>query len=219
MHVIIDWHSIGNLRTEKFEAPEYRTSFKETVEFWSVISERYAGNPTIAFYEIYNEPSLNNGDFGTCTWEQWKEMVEKCIDVIYANDKNVIPLVAGFNWAYDLREVKTNPIDRTGIGYVTHPYPGKCRPPREPHWEEHFGFLADRFPVIASEMGFYTKGDFDYLVDDGSYRKAILKYLDKKKISWCAWVFDPDWSPPLIKSYNYQPTHSGTFFKEAMLGQ
>jgi len=28
--------------------------------------------------------------------------------------------------------------------------------------------------------------------------------------------FDHDWSPPLIESYDYKPTESGQFFKNAM---
>ena len=219
MYVIIDWHSIGNLREEKFEAEKYKTNMKETLKFWGAVSKRFAGNPTVAFYEVFNEPSVYNGTLGKCTWPQWKKIVETIIDVIYANDKNVVPLVGGFNWAYDLRQVKNSPISRPGVAYVAHPYPGKCRPPREPHWEEHFGFLASRYPIIATEMGYSIGGKFEYMIDDGSFRKAILKYLDKKEISWCAWVFDPDWSPALIKSYDYEPTHPGAFFKKAMLGK
>ena len=220
MYVIIDWHSIGNLREEKFEADQYRTSVKETLSFWDAVSKRFAGNPTIAFYEIYNEPTVFNGTLGKCTWPQWKSIVESIVDVIYANDGNVIPLVGGFNWSYDLRDVKNDPIDRPGVAYVAHPYPGKCEPPREPHWEEHFGFLADRYPIIATEMGYSLGGQYAYMIDDdGTYRAAILKYLDQKKISWCAWVFDPDWAPALIKSYQYEPSNPGAFFKDAMLGK
>jgi len=76
MYVIIDWHSIGNLRTKKFEAAEYITSERETLEFWDTISKRFAGNPTVAFYEIFNEPTIYNGSsgakLGTCSWAQWK---------------------------------------------------------------------------------------------------------------------------------------------------
>ncbi|MDB2687263.1 cellulase family glycosylhydrolase [Mariniblastus sp.] len=216
MHVIIDWHSMGNLRAEKFQEDEYKTTMKETLKFWDVVSKRFAGNPTVAFYEIFNEPTVYNGTLGKCTWPQWKAIVEEIIDVIYANDKNVIPLVSGFNWAYDLREVRTNPIDRPGIGYVTHPYPGKCKPPRESHWDEHFGFLTSRYPVFATEIGFSLDGNVVFKDQDRTYQKAILKYLDRKGISWCAWTFDPDWSPALIKSYQYGRTDSGTFFRRAL---
>ena len=145
--------------------------------------------------------------------------MESIVDVIYANDGNAIPLVGGFDWSYDLREFKDNPIDRPGIAYVAHPYPGKCDPPRELHWEKHFGFLADRYPIFVTETGYYLKGDEEHFVDDGTFRNGLLKYMDKKKISWCVWVFDPNWSPALIKNYKYEPTHSGAFFRNAMLGK
>ena len=215
MYVIIDWHSIGNLKMEIFQADMYETSLKETFYFWKVVSRHFSNNPTVAFYEIFNEPTVFNGTLGKCSWQEWKKITEDIIDIIYAHDKKVIPLVAGFNWAYDLREMEYHPIARQGIAYVTHPYPGKCTPPREGHWEEHFGFLADRFPIVATELGYYFEGEHN-LIDDGTYRTAIMDYLEKKGISWCAWVFDPNWVPQLIKNYNYEPTHSGAFFRDVM---
>ena len=218
MYVILDWHSIGNLKAEKFESDGQATNFKETQSFWDHASKRYCGNPTIAFYELFNEPSVNFGKYGDCTWAQWKLIVEQIIDTIRANDKRTIPLVAGFDWAYDLQDAGRAPISRENIAYVTHPYPGKSEPPREAHWEEHFGFLAKRFPIFATETGFYHQGEDEHFVDaDGSFRGGILKYLDQKQISWCAWVFDPDFSPALIKGYDYVPTKSGVFFKNALL--
>lgn len=215
MYVIIDWHSIGNLKMGLFQADMYETSLQETLYFWKMISRHFAGNPTVAFYEIFNEPTVFNGTLGKCSWEEWQHTAEIIIDIIYAHDKKVIPLVAGFNWAYDLQNVEYAPIRRTGIAYVTHPYPGKCQPPREPHWEKNFGFLADRYPIVATELGYYFEGEHN-LIDDGTYRAAIMNYFDQKGISWCAWVFDPKWVPQLIKNYDYEPTHSGHFFKQRM---
>jgi len=219
MYVIIDWHSIGNLKTGNFESDQYRTTLKETFRFWDTISKRYEGNPTVAFYEIFNELNVYRPTRRKCTWPQWKMIVESIVDVIYANDGNAVPLVGGFDWSYDLRNVRDNPIDRPGIAYVAHPYPGKCEPPREPHWEKHFGFLTSRYPIFVTEMGFYRTGDQENFIDDGTFGNAILKYLDKKNISWCGWVFDPDWSPSLVKNYQYEPTESGTFFRNAMRGK
>lgn len=218
MYVVIDWHSIGNLHMEVFQSDMYETSKRETYYFWKTISRHYSDIPTVAFYEVFNEPTVYNGTLGKCSWEEWKEIVENIIDIIYAHDKKVIPLVAGFNWAYDLRDMHFNPIQRQGVAYVSHPYPGKCKPPREKHWEEHFGFLADRFPIVITEFGYQFEGD-ENLIEDGTYREAIINYMDKKGISWCAWVFDPKWDPQMIKNYDYEATHSGAFFREVMLGK
>lgn len=33
----------------------------------------YKDNPTVAFFELFNEPTEYNGTLCTCTWTQWKE--------------------------------------------------------------------------------------------------------------------------------------------------
>ncbi len=218
MYIIIDWHSIGNLEMEIFQAPTYDTSKKETFNFWRTVAQRYKNEPTVAFFEIFNEPTTYFGQLGECSWEDWTKLMEQCIDLVRANGAKAIPLIGGFNWAYDLRDVNFQPIAREGVAYVAHPYPGKCAPPREPHWEKHFGYLADRYPIVATEIGFtYDEHGDVPLPDDGIYTKTILPYLEKKRISWCAWVFDPQWDPPMIKNWNGDPTREGEFWRDALL--
>ena len=45
--------------------------------------------------------------------------------MIRAYNPQAIPLVAGFDWAYDLTPLRLNPIAAEGIGYTTHPYANK----------------------------------------------------------------------------------------------
>ena len=65
MHVIIDWHSIGNLRTGLYQNDMYDTDLKETYRFWRIMARHFKGNNTVAFFELYNEPTLYNGALGT----------------------------------------------------------------------------------------------------------------------------------------------------------
>ena len=154
LYVMIDWHSIGNLETGLFQHPMYDTTKQETMEFWRTIAARYKGVPTVAFYDLFNEPTMYNGQLGTTTWSKWKAFNEELIGIIYAHDKDVIPLVSGFNWAYDLTPVADEPIEAEGIGYVSHPYPMKTDEPWPEHWERDFGFVADTYPVFVTEFGF-----------------------------------------------------------------
>lgn len=220
MYVIIDWHSIGNLRTELFQHPMYNTTKTETFRFWKTIAARYAGNPVTAFYEVFNEATRYNDTLGKLTWEQHKELMEEIIAIIYAHDKTVIPLVGGLDWAYDLSFVREDPIAYPGIAYVTHPYPQKREAPWEGKWEESWGFVADRYPVIATEFGFMSaegRGAHIPVIGDETYGEAIINYFNKKGISWTAWVFDPSWSPQLIENWNFEPTPQGRFFKAKMM--
>ncbi|MFK7907586.1 MAG: glycoside hydrolase family 5 protein [Chitinophagales bacterium] len=219
LYVILDWHSIGNLRSEIFQHPMYNTTKKETYEFWIEIAKRYGDNSNVAMLELFNEPTLSSGKFGICSWNQWKEIMEELIIIVRANGAKNIPLVAGFNWAYDLTEVVESPINAEGIAYVSHPYPQKREQPWESHWEADFGHVADHYPVILTEIGYCEEGDEGAhipVISDSSYVSAITEYAAKKGISYCVWVFDPQWSPMLLKDWDYNLTEPGKVWKAAM---
>ena len=216
MYVDIDWHTIGNLNKELFQDPMYQTSPGETFNFWRIVARHFAGNNTVAFYELFNEPTTYNDQLGPASWDEWKHTNENLITLIRGYDHQNIPLVAGFDWAYDLTPLHTNPIQAEGIGYVTHPYPHKRSKPWEPKWDEDFGFAAGRYPIIATEIGYWTGPNTN--PQSADYGPAIVKYLENRGISWTAWVYDPEWEPSLINSWNYDLSDSGKFFSQAMRG-
>lgn len=218
LYVIIDWHSIGNLKTGLFHHEMYDTDLKETFTFWKTMSQRYGNNTTVAFFELFNEPTLYENKFGLCSWEEWKAIMEELIVVVRANGAQAIPLVAGFNWAYDLTPLKENPINAEGIGYVSHPYPQKREQPWEPQWTEDWGFAAEKYPLILTEIGFCSAdapGAHIPVIGDETYGDAITNYTNSRGISYVAWVFDPNWSPMLISDWNFTPTQHGTYFKKS----
>lgn len=216
MYVIIDWHCIGNLGMELFQDPMYNTTKKETYEFWQIIALYFQGHTTVAFYELFNEPTTYEGKLGSMSWSEWKEINERIIHLIRAYDTETIPLVAGFDWAFDLTPLRIEPIEAEGIGYTTHPYPHKRKPPFEPKWDEAFGFAKAKYPLFATEFGFiYGDRELDAVEN---YCKRILAYLDTTKISWTAWIYDPDWFPKLIESWETMKlTREGEFFHRALL--
>jgi len=230
MYVIIDWHSIGNMTTGVYQDPMYETTKEETMGFWRAMSRRYGRHNTVAFFELFNEPAA----FGRVSWDAWKAIVEDEIAVIRANSQQVIPLVAGFDWAYDLTPLRLNPIAAEGIGYTVHPYSNKRTQPWEPKWEEDFGFAAAKYPLIATEFGGFAapgtpipaataaappRPGFGNPAILAAYGPAIIKYLESKNISWTVWCFDPEWGPTLIRDWNYTLNPSGEFAKAAMHGE
>jgi aryl-phospho-beta-D-glucosidase BglC (GH1 family) len=228
MYLIIDWHSIGYLPAELFQHDMYHTTMQETAQFWKEVAFRYQNIPTIAVYELFNEPTDQGGRAGKANWLEWKEVNEALIDIIYAHDKNVIPLVAGFNWAYDLRPIKQNPIEREGIAYAVHPYPQKAKPqiPSKQNffamWQEVWGFAAKDYPLIATELGWVNADGYGAhipVINDGSYGPHIIEFMEQRNISWTAWVFDPNWSPTMISDWEFTPTQQGAFFKKVLLSK
>ncbi|MBF8148584.1 glycoside hydrolase family 5 protein [Winogradskyella sp. F6397] len=220
LYVIIDWHSIGNLQTEMFQSDRYDTTLKETYDFWRTIASEYGNNTTVAFYEIFNEPTTYGGTLGSANWDTWKTINEEVIGIIRANGGEGIPLVAGFNWAYDLTPVLNEPLDAEGIGYVSHPYPQKRKQPWDAQWTKDWGFVKDKYPLILTEVGFCGPDDLGAhlpVISDESYGEAITKYCDDNEISYVVWVFDAQWAPRLFEDWDsYKPSRQGEYFKKKL---
>lgn len=222
LYIIIDWHSIGNLRTGMYQSPGYDTDLKETYNFWRTMAQQYKGNTSVAFFELFNEPTTYHGQLGECSWAEWKKIMEELIGIIRANGSEAIPLIAGFNWAYDLTEIKENPINAEGVAYVSHPYPQKREKPWEEKWTADWGFVAEKYPLILTEVGYCgpeDRGAHIPVISDDTYGDILVNYCTAKGISYVVWVFDPNWAPSMFNDWNYTPTRQGKFFKELWQGK
>lgn len=216
MYVILDWHSIGNLKEAKYTNPMYNTTLEETVKFWTAAATRYKDEPAVALYELFNEPTVTGDELGDCSWAEWKSILESLIDTVRAINPHAVCLCAGFNWAYDLSAAGADPVARENVAYVSHPYPMKREKPWEEQWDADFGFMAQNYPVVCTEIGFCLpeeKGAHVPVKDDGQYGPAITKYFEDRGISFTVWCFDADYAPTLISDWDYSLTTQGEFFK------
>lgn len=222
LYVVMDWHSIGNLKDEKYTNPMYNTTLDETFRFWKTVATRYKDEPTVALYELFNEPTYTAKDLGQITWTEWKGILEQVIDTIRVYNPDALCMCAGFNWAYDLTPVATEPIARENVAYVSHPYPMKREAPWEEKWEADYGYVADTYPVFCTELGYChenERGSHIPVIGDDTYAEHITQYFEQKGISYTVWCFDPDWGPMLIKDWDYTPTIQGQFFRSYLQQQ
>lgn len=220
MYVVLDWHAIGNLHSDSWPGFNYMTNKKETAEFWKEMAIRYKGNTTVCMFELFNEPENEKKPL---EWNDWRAYSEELVDTIRKYDAERICAVAGMNWAYNLNEVVENPVKREGICYVTHPYPKGHQQPWEPQWTRDWGHVAEKYPIIATELGFVIKGErgeHDPVIGDETYGKAIMEYFRKHGISYTVWCLDPDWSPAMLDDYEGTPSpRQGRFFKNEIINE
>ena len=190
LYVIMDWHSIGNLKDELYTSPMYNTTKAETFKFWRTVARRYKDEPAVALYELFNEPTVTAPEVGDCTWTEWRDLQEQIIDTVRTYNPRAVCLCAGFNWAYDLTPVAAEPVRRENIGYVCHPYPMKRPEPWEEKWEADFGYVSNQYPVICTEIGFCLEdepGAHIPVISTDVYGEHITRYLEQKGISFTVW--------------------------------
>lgn len=119
-----------------------------------------------------------------------------------------------------LTEVTENPIAAEGIAYVRHTYPMKLEKPWEYKWTKDWDFVAEKCPLILTEIGFSgpdKKGAHVPVIIDESYGDGKTKYCDDHEITYVVWVFDPQWAPMLFSDWNHTPSRQGKYFKKVLL--
>jgi len=216
MYVDIDFHSCGSIADNwGGDDPNQTTNMQEFVDFWDIISQRYANNDTVAFYELFNEPANLTPPPTKAMWLAWKAVAEQAISDIRTNDPNKIILVGGLDWAYNLSFVADSPIAFDNIGYTTHPYQEKMYL----SWYNAFGKMSDKYAVFATEIGYQDNkpGYENTMVGNKLYSQAIVDYLEEHHISWTAWVFDDFWWTSLLIDDNFRPSSSGEYFRSRLL--
>jgi aryl-phospho-beta-D-glucosidase BglC (GH1 family) len=216
--VVLDWHVIGNLRTELMQDAMYDTTRKETFAFWRAAASHYKDDPTVVLYELFNEPTDYNGRLGRLDWAQWKPLVEEMVGIVRANDPSSVVVVAGLDWAYELRGVVASPIDAPAVAYASHPYPQKRAEPWEAKWEADWGHVAAKYPVFVTELG-YARDGSEPFVGGARYGRAIVEFMNARHISWAAWCFDVDWVPTLVRDWRFTPTEQGELWQAALQGR
>ncbi len=221
LYVIIDYHGLG-FPPDGYNKFEWAaTTEEELIQFWEIVSDRYAGNNVVAFYEFYNEPMRNNSRRLLIEdWLLWKDFSENIIDIIREHDQETIIIVSAMKGGNDLSFVLEAPVDRENIAYACHPYPGQSRwiP-----WEKAFGKVSSVYPVILTEFGFDNAPWVDDFLQESSfvgserYREALMEYVDERGISWTAWVFSHDWTPRMLLDTEFKPSEFGQFVKEQLM--
>lgn len=162
VYVIIDWHD-HNIHT------------KEAVAFFTMMSAKYKDYPNI-IYEVFNEPDYE-------TWPEVKKYAEEVIAAIRANDKKNIILVGCPKWDQEILQPANDPIKGyDNLMYTMHFYAGTHKQWLRTRTDEA---IAKGLPVFVSECaGMEASGDGPLDIAEWN---AFKKWMDEKKLSWCAW--------------------------------
>ena len=147
-------------------------------------------------------------DRGQSTSRTCKHFYESLVTTYGKNSS----LVSGLEWGGDLSGVLTNyQLQGTNIAYGVHLYPGPNS--SEPiNWDNRFGNLAKRFPVMASEFGQLDCGQ--------NFLSTAMPYLATHTQGMIAWTWDQGdcGRPALLSDWQGAPTSYGAVIQHFFQG-
>ena len=215
------------------------------VAFWKDAAARYKNNPAVLF-ELFNEPhgisweiwrnggslsSPKNKSTDVNPTENTQKMetdvstgVQALVKAVRETGAKNMIISGGLDWSYDLTGIMNgyalDDLGGNGIMYVTHIYPWKK------DWKNKFLLAADKYPIIVTEIGCPEKWeDFSFIPQSQRYplegwSENVLGMIQKNKLHWTGFSFNPHCGPPILKDWDYTPTPFwGVYVKEALAGK
>ncbi len=194
------------------------TPNRDTVLLWRILAERYRDEPAVLF-DILNEPHdpladdflpirlaaaggeiLDTGDrlVGPAEWVPWATLLTAEVRKIRANG---IILVAGVDWAFDLRHIH---VDAPNIVYSAHIYPNR----KPDDWRKALGRWSQA-PIFVGEWGGQE--------EDCEFGRKLAGLMRQRSIGWSAWSWVDH--PKLVlppRGPAYQPTLFGELVRNEL---
>ncbi len=216
LFVIIDWHAIGfpdgwhkPWNRNRFGDDYFGTNLRNAETFWKYIARKYRGDRGVLF-EIWNEPADKSR---TIDWSDLRPYMDRLYGVIRSQGADNIIVAPGVFWSYDLRGIRSNPLNGSNISYAWHNYPGSGKSLR---WDNALDGLHNSHPIIVTEWGFdtdpYASSHFYSRVDD--WPRHFKNYIIEKDLNFTAWCWHSDWQPNMFNARWDDVTDFGQFVKD-----
>lgn len=187
LDVVIDMHfSDRGDPANKGYRLERMADANHGIQFWKEVAARYKNDGRIIF-ELYNEPH-------DISWETWRNGgpsgdgfmtagYQQLYEAVRSTGAQNLVIVNGLNWGYDMSQAANHMLNGYNIIYGTHVYDW---PEKQPvRWDQDFGYLAAKVPVMIGEFGTTNCGT--------SYYQWVMDYADQKNIHWIGWAW---YAPP-----------------------
>ncbi len=204
-----DWHSDNASRHSYFWE---HVLFQERFDrLWQEIASRYAGNPTIAGYNLMNEPVSNTpyGRFSTSytpDWEIVNRVYRRAVDAVRAVDPDHIIFLEGDYYSSRFAGLEApfapnlvySSHNYTKGGFGPGPYPGEIAgelwnlQKQRQVFETHEGVQFTRqhnVPLWVGEFGAAYNGPVKEIPDRLRAMDDQLAVYDENRIHWTTWTY------------------------------
>jgi endoglucanase len=156
-----------------------RTFRDRTAKLWRAIAEHYRDRPTIAAYDLLNEPW---GDYKTDLRDDLRQLTPRLVDAIRATgDKHIVllPGMLGHGVTFYGDVIKQR--GWTNVGFTDHYYPGLFGSPKT--LESHANLLMRTMPEVQrfldQQRAPFLVGEFNVVSDTVGGSPMMRRYYDE----------------------------------------
>ncbi len=168
-----------------------------TLTFWQLFAPVFAHDPGV-WFDLFNEPHLGGGNAtGTSTlWSIWRNGgngyvgMQQLVDAVRASASNIV-LAEGIDTAKSLDGLPAAALAGDNIAYAVHPYFAGPQWNTPASWDQNWGDLTNRYPIVADEWGEYRTSRPSCQTDAATLVPEFLSYLSDHGVGLIAWSFSP----------------------------
>lgn len=193
----------------------------ETSRAWGVLAPLFKDDRDV-MYELFNEPALPPNPTDWRLWAQggtappWRTHstfqavgAQSLIDQIRATGARNVIIVDGLGWARSLRGQPPLHDPAHALAYAVHPYFGSwMKPSPVAAWNQNFGSMAAREPVIATEWS-ERSGSKGCNARYPALAAELINYLKSHNIGLVGFAFDLPGT--IVTGWSYTPTTYDNF--------
>jgi len=155
---------------------------KQTAWLWNQISKRYKDEPTVAAYDLLNEPWGSNE-------KNLKKVVLKCYEAIRANNDDHIVIFPGHTSGIDFYE-NIRSVNLDNVIYTMHLNPRLFRS-ETPEPYIHTQFIKEGLPIWKKKMESFNSplliGEFNVVLNKAGGGEMMRRYYDYyESLNWPA---------------------------------
>jgi endoglucanase len=214
LYVVLDLHWTAPGRTRAI-GQERMADLDHAPAFWSSVARAFKSDPGVMF-EVYSEPH-------DISWECWRDGctmpggwlaagMQTLVNAVRSTGARQPIIVTGMHWGTDLSSWRKyrphDPANQLAAGVHVYDFTA-CRSPD--CWSRTFEPVAREVPVVATEVG--------QRACSGDFMARFLDWADTAGVSYLGWSWNPAGcsAPSLIRSWDGQPTASGSLFRDHLM--
>ncbi len=222
IRIVLDYHRLqagSTVENGLWYVPGSKVTTEQYwIDTWKALAARYAGNPTVVGFDLFNEVHAGPGHPGPF-WSadgvdepyNWRTAAKRAAEAILEVNPDALVFVQGMDryggeaswWGANLMGLRDHPFDLSRPGHVVYEVHDYGPDVFEQPWHRAPGFPGNLPAFWDRQWGFVQEegigpvwvGEWGSRLDvtqERQWATALRDYIAARKLSWTWWTWAPE---------------------------